>query len=54
MNLLYSDILPLGTEDGQQTITERFTAELQKADRLDIAVGYLSGDSLEELDRLTE
>lgn len=54
MKLLYSNILPLGTSNGQQTITDSFTEELQKSDRIDIAVGYVSRASLEELDFLIE
>ena len=54
MKLLYSNILPLGTSNGQQTITDSFAEELQKSDRIDIAVGYVSRASLEELDLLIE
>lgn len=53
MKLLYSDILPLAAEDGQQTIADCFKEQLAKADRLEIAVGYVSRASLEELDELT-
>lgn len=49
MKLLYSNILPLGTSENQQTIAECFTNELEKSDRIDIAVGYVSRASLEEL-----
>ncbi|XCP85112.1 restriction endonuclease PLD domain-containing protein [Roseburia hominis] len=52
MNLLYSDILPLGTEDDQKTIIDSFKEQLSQADRLEIAVGYVSRASLEELDAL--
>ena len=52
MKLLYSDILPLAAEDGQQTIADCFKEQLTKADRLEIAVGYVSRSSLEELDEL--
>lgn len=52
MKLLYSDILPLAAEDGQQTIADCFKEQLTKADRLEIAVGYVSRASLEELDEL--
>lgn len=54
MKLLYSNILPLGTSGQQQTINERFIEELQKSDCVDIAVGYVSKASLEELDVLVE
>ena len=52
MKLLYSDILPLAAEDGQQTIADCFKEQLTKADRPEIAVGYVSRASLEELDEL--
>ena len=52
MKLLYSDILPLGTEDDQQTIIDCFKEQLNQADRVEIAVGYVSRASLEELDEL--
>lgn len=52
MKLLYSNILPLGTSANQQTIAECFTNELEKSDHIDIAVGYVSRASLEELDTL--
>lgn len=52
MKLLYSDILPLGIQEGQQTIADCFKEQLMKADRLEIAVGYVSRASLAELDEL--
>ncbi len=52
MKLLYSDILPLATEDDQQTIVDSFLEQLAQADRLEIAVGYVSCSSLKELDEL--
>ena len=52
MKLLYSDILPLGTEDDQQTIIDCFKEQLNQADSVEIAVGYVSRASLEELDTL--
>lgn len=54
MKLLYSNILPLGTENGQKTIIDSFKENIAKADRVDIAVGYVSKASLEELDRCVE
>lgn len=54
MKLLYSNILPLGTDDTQQTIADCFEDQLSKADRIEIAVGYVSRASLEELDSLIE
>ena len=38
MKLLYSNILPLGTDDTQQTIADCFEGQLSKADRIEIAV----------------
>lgn len=54
MKLLYSNILPLGVQEGKQTIRECFAEQLEKADRVEIAVGYTSAASLEELAALTE
>ncbi len=54
MKLLYSNISPLGTEDGQETIIDRFIEQLKKSDQVDIAVGYTSNASLIELDDLVE
>ena len=54
MRLLYSNILPLATDEGQETITEAINNQMQSADRIEIAVGYVSRASLEELDLLIE
>ena len=54
MKLLYSNILPLGTSSEQQTIVECFNEQLEKADKIDIAVGYVSHASLGELDQLID
>ena len=54
MKLLYSNILPLGIEDGQETIIDSFNEQMEKSDRVDIAVGYTSNASLIELDALVE
>lgn len=51
MQILYSNILPLGVKEDQETIIEVFQKQLQDADQVDIAVGYTSNASLEELDR---
>lgn len=53
MKLLYSNILPLGTTEEQQTIADCFKEQLSKADRVEIAVGYISHASLGELEQLT-
>lgn len=52
MKVLYSNMLPLGTQDNQETIDESIRKQIEKADRADIAVGYVSLASLEELDRI--
>lgn len=52
MKLLYSDILPLGIDDDQQTVADCFREQLLRADHVEIAVGYVSRASLEELDTL--
>ena len=54
MELLYSNILPLRTTEQQRTIADCFRAQLMQADRADIAVGYVSRASLEEIDRLAD
>lgn len=52
MKLLYSDILPLGIEDGQTTISDCFHDEITNSDMVEIAVGYVSKVALDELDTL--
>lgn len=54
LKLLYSNILPLATGEGQETITEAINNQMRFADRIEIAVGYVSRASLEELDLLIE
>lgn len=54
MKLLYSNILPLGTENGQETVADRFFEEARQADHIEIASGYISKASLLELDALVE
>ncbi len=54
MELLYSNILPLGTEDGQETIIDSFNEQIAKADSVEIAVGYTSAASITELEMLVE
>ena len=54
MQLLYSNILPLGTNENQSTIIDCFHEQLSKADRVDIAVGYTSNASIIELDSLIQ
>ena len=54
MKLLYSNILPLGTENGQETVSDRFFNEARASDRIEIAAGYVSKASLLELDALVD
>jgi len=54
MKLLYTDILPLGTEEDQDTIINCFNEQVKIADRIDIAVGYVSRASLDELEQLVD
>lgn len=54
MKLLYSNILPLGTSEGQETIIDCFNEQTAKADRIEIAVGYISRAALDELERLVD
>lgn len=53
MIILYSDILPLSLEDGQQTILDCIMEQAAKADRVEIATGYISRAALDELDDMT-
>lgn len=50
MQLLYSNILPLGTTENQKTVIDCFKEQLSQSDRVEIAVGYASRASLDELD----
>lgn len=52
MQLLYSNILPMGTDDNQTTIIDCFHEQLKSADQVEVAVGYTSYASLIELDKL--
>ena len=52
MNFLYSNILPLATKNGQNTIIDSFNQQMSLADRVDIAVGYTSAASITELERM--
>jgi HKD family nuclease len=54
MKLLYSNILPLATSQGQETIIDCFNEQIAKSDRVEIAVGYISRVALEELGRLVQ
>ncbi len=52
MKLLYSNILPIGLNEGQATIVDCFNEQIADCDHIDIAVGYISKAALEELDFL--
>lgn len=54
MRLLYSNILPLRLEEGQQSFIEYFNEAAANCDRLDIAVGYVSKAALIELQKVVE
>lgn len=54
MKLLYSNILPLAVSDGKETVRDVIVNQIQLADRIEIAVGYVSRASLEELASLVE
>lgn len=54
MKLLYSNILPLSVGDEEETIIDAFNSQAEKADRIDIAVGYVSRAALDELNELIE
>ena len=54
MKLLYSNILPLGTEENQSNVTERFREEVFSADAVEIAVGYVSKAALQELEQIVD
>lgn len=54
MNILYSNILPLGTTDNQETIIDCFRNQLSNADKINISVGYISCASLEEIENLVD
>ncbi len=54
MKPLYSVILPLSLGAGQESISDCFHKEMINADRVEIAVGYVSRASIGELDRLTD
>lgn len=54
MKLLYSNILPLSFNDRNESISEVLKSHIQLSERVEIAVGYVSRSSLEELDLLLE
>ncbi len=54
MKLLYSNILPVGTEGNQETVTARFIEEASSSDAIEIAVGFVSKASLLELEQIVD
>lgn len=54
MKLLYSNILPLGIEDNQETVSDRFLEEISSSDAVEIAVGYVSKAALQELEQMVD
>ncbi|MDD3186033.1 MAG: NgoFVII family restriction endonuclease [Anaerostipes sp.] len=54
MEILYSNILPLATGENQRTIIDAFNECISKSDKIEIAVGYVSQASLEELEKLVD
>lgn len=54
MDFLYSNILPLGVSDGQKTIIDCFNEQISIANKVEIAVGYVSRASLEEIESLVD
>lgn len=49
MKLLYSNILPLRVRTGQTTFLDYFNSCVKNSDELEIAVGYVSKESVREL-----
>ena len=54
MKLLYSNILPFGIDEKQETVNERFMGEASSADAVEIAVGYVSKAALRELEHIVD
>lgn len=54
MRLLYSNILPIRLEEGQQSFIQYFNEAAANSDSLEIAVGYVSKASLMELKKIVE
>lgn len=54
MEILYSNILPLTVKDNQETIIDSFQEQIKNSHKVDIAVGYVSQASLEELEMLVD
>ena len=52
MKVLYSNILPMGLEDGQMSVADCLREQSERASSIEIAVGYVSKASLIELDEI--
>lgn len=52
MKFLYTDILPIGVPEGGESFSSTVATEISTAERVEIAVGYVSRASLFELDSL--
>lgn len=54
MKLIYSDMLPIQLNDGQQSIVDCLKEHFAIASEVEIAVGYVSKVALLELDNWVE
>ena len=54
MKLICSDMLPVGLENEQQSIIDCIHEQFEKADQVELAVGYISKASLIELNDMVE
>jgi hypothetical protein len=54
MKFLYSNILPLDINNDQSTIVDSFNKDIASSDHVEIAVGYVSRASLDELNTLVD
>lgn len=54
MRLISSDMLPVSLEDEQQSIIDCIHEQFEKADQVELAVGYISKASLIELNDMVE
>lgn len=52
MQVLYSNILPMALSENQESIIDKIRMCFAEADEVEIAVGYVSKASLDEIDRL--
>ena len=54
MELLYSKVRPFPVNDGDKLIADTIISQIEKSDKVEIAVGYVSVASLEELEFLVD